>query len=84
VKTKTRGRVEIVQDENDKLTMRDDFFQLDELVDPYRITHFNDLEENSIFCITNNIFIGIDTDDVLNSSGHIQVDKDDDNEKINI
>jgi hypothetical protein len=35
VKTKFRGRVQVVQDGNDKVTTRDDIFQLDELVDPY-------------------------------------------------
>jgi hypothetical protein len=87
VKTKTRGHVEVVQDENDKLIMRDDVFQLGELVDPYRITPSNNLEENSIFCITNNFFVSVDANelnDVLSSNGHIQVDKDDDNDKINI
>ena len=49
MKTKTRGRVEIVQNENDKLIMGDDVFQLGELLDPYRVAHSNDLEENSIF-----------------------------------
>jgi len=35
VKTKFRGRVQVVQDGNDKVTTRDDIFQLDKLVDPY-------------------------------------------------
>jgi hypothetical protein len=56
VKTKPMGRVEFVQDENDGLTMRDDVFQLDELVDRYQVALSNDIEENSNFCITDNIF----------------------------
>jgi hypothetical protein len=56
-KTKLRGHVEVVQDGNDKLTMRNVIFELGELVDPYRVAPSNDLEENSDFGITNNIFL---------------------------
>jgi hypothetical protein len=35
VKTKSKGYVEVVQDDNDELTMGDDVFQFGELVDPY-------------------------------------------------
>jgi hypothetical protein len=49
VKTKLRGRVQVVQDCVDELTVRDDNFQLDEFVDPYRVASFDDLEENSKF-----------------------------------
>jgi hypothetical protein len=62
--TKSRGRVEVVQDRNDELTVGDDVFQLDELVDPYRVASSNDLEENSNFCITDNIFVDIDTEEL--------------------
>jgi hypothetical protein len=62
--TKPRGRVEVVQDRNDELTVGDDVFQLDELVDSYRVASSNDLEENSNFCITNNIFVDIDTEEL--------------------
>ena len=62
--TKPRGRVEVVQDRNDELTVGDDVFQLDELVDPYRVASSNDLEENSNFCITDNIFVDIDTEEL--------------------
>jgi hypothetical protein len=37
VKTKLKGRVEIVQDGNNELTIGDDVFQLCKLVDPYRV-----------------------------------------------
>ena len=36
MKTKPRGRVQVVQDGNDELIIGDIVFQLDELVDPYR------------------------------------------------
>ena len=49
MKTKLRGRVEVVQDDNNELTMRDDIFQLGELVDPYRVAPSNDLEKKLKF-----------------------------------
>jgi hypothetical protein len=45
------------------------------------------LEENSNFHIIVNIFVDVDAkelNDVLSFDGHIQVDKDDDNEEINV
>jgi hypothetical protein len=36
VKTKPTGRVEVIQDDNNELTLGDYVFQLDELVDPYQ------------------------------------------------
>jgi len=73
VKTKPRGHVKVVQDDNDQLNMGDDIFQLGELVDPYRVASSNDLEENSNFHIVENIFIDVDVEelnDSLSSSGH--------------
>jgi hypothetical protein len=64
VKTKPRGRVEVVQDGNDELIMGDDVFQLGELVDSYRVASSNDLEENSYFCIAENIFIDVDIEEL--------------------
>jgi len=49
VKTKLKGLVQVVQDGVDELIMRDDNFQLDEFVNPYRVASSNDLEENSKF-----------------------------------
>ena len=48
----------------------------------------NDLEQNSNFCITNNIFVDVDVDaeklnDIL-SSRYTHVDEDDDSDGINI
>jgi SepF-like predicted cell division protein (DUF552 family) len=51
--------------------MGDDVFQIGMLVDPYQVTSSNDLEENSNFCIAENIFIDVDIkelNDILNSS----------------
>ena len=87
VNTKPRGCVEVVQYKNDKLTMGDDVFQLGELVDPYQVPPSNDFKKNSNFHITNNIFVDVDTkklNNVLSSSGHPQVDEDDNSNEINI
>jgi len=73
VKTKPRGRVKVVQDDNDELNVGDDIFQLGELVNPYQVAPFNDLEENLNFHIVENIFINVDVEelnDSLSSSGH--------------
>jgi hypothetical protein len=62
--------------------MRDYVFQLDELVDPYRVTSSNDLEENLNFYVTKNTLVDIDVEelnDVLRTSRHTEVDEDNDN-----
>jgi hypothetical protein len=67
--------------------VRDDVFQLGELVDLYRVTSSNNLEENSNFYINDNIFVDVDIEklnDILSSIGHTQVDEDDDRNEINI
>jgi len=83
----------LVQDGNDELTVGDDVFQLDELVDLYRISSFNDLEETSNFHVVENTFVDIDVDvdvdveelyNILKTSRHTQVNEDDDNDEINI
>jgi len=49
LKTKPRGRVELVQDENEDTSVQDEFFQVSELVEPYRVAPLIDLEESSNF-----------------------------------
>jgi hypothetical protein len=56
VKTKHRGHVQVVQDGNDKVTMRDNVFQNHELIDTYRVTLSTNLEENLNFYIVENFF----------------------------
>jgi len=46
VKIKSKGRVKVVQDGNDELTIRNNVFQLGEFVDLYWVASSNDLEEN--------------------------------------
>jgi hypothetical protein len=51
VKTKLRGRVEVVQDGSNELIMGDDVHQLGELVYPYRVALSNDLEDVNAWLI---------------------------------
>ena len=60
MKTKLRSRFKVVKDGNDKITMRDDVFQLDKLIDPYRVTLFIELGENLNFHVTEHIYIDVD------------------------
>ena len=67
--------------------MGDDVFQLDELVNPYRVALSNYLEENSKFCIAENTFINVDIEelkDVLRTNKYTQVDEEDDRNEINV
>jgi hypothetical protein len=75
VKTKPRDRVQVVQEDNDELNVVDDVFQIDELVDAYRVAPSTNLEENLDFCLTENIFIDVDDqelNDILNQRASIQ------------
>jgi hypothetical protein len=56
VKTKHGGHVQVVQDGNDKVTMRDNVFQNHELIDTYRVILSTNLEENLNFYIVENFF----------------------------
>jgi hypothetical protein len=87
VKTKLRGRVQVVQDVNDEVTIEDDVFQLDELVDLYRVAPSTDLEENLNFHVAESIFVEVDADveklnDILKTNGYTKVDKDDEIDKL--
>ena len=85
LKTKLRGRVEVVQDENEDTNVIDEVFQASELVKPYRVAPSIDLEENSIFCVFDDSLVDVDVDAeelnaVLSStSGLENVDEVDDN-----
>jgi hypothetical protein len=51
------------------------------LVELYRVTPSINFEENSKFCVFDNIFIDVDVEElnvVLSSNGQAQVDEDDD------
>jgi len=80
-KIKLRGRVEFVQDENKGPSVRDEVFQVSELVETYRVAPSIDLEENLIFCVFDDNLIDIDVEElnvVLSSSGQANVDEDGD------
>jgi len=75
VKTKPRDRVQVVQEDNNELNVVDDVFQIDELVDAYRVAPSTNLEENLDFRLTENIFIDVDDqelNDILNQRASIQ------------
>jgi hypothetical protein len=73
MKTKLSGCVQVVHDGNHELTVGDDVFQLNKLIDPYRVVLFNDLEEKSIFCVAENTLVDADVkelNDFLRTSGY--------------
>jgi hypothetical protein len=51
LKIKPKGRVKVVQDENEDTSVIDEVFQASELVEPYRVAPSIDLEENLNFRI---------------------------------
>jgi hypothetical protein len=78
LKTKSRGRVEVVQDENEDTSVQDEVFQFSELVEPYRVAPSNELEENSNFHVFDDSLIDVDAEElnvVLSSSGQANVDE---------
>jgi hypothetical protein len=83
LKTKPRGRVEVVQDENEDTSVIDEVFQASELVEPYRVTPSIDLEENSNFHVFDDSLVDVDVEElnvVLSSTSAVQnVDEEDDN-----
>jgi len=82
LKTKPRGRLEVVQDENEDTSVIDEVFQASEVVKPYRVAPLIDLEENLNFRVFDDSLVDVDAEElnvVLNSSGLENVDKEDDN-----
>jgi hypothetical protein len=60
--------------------VRDEVFQVSELVEPYRVALSIDLEENSNFRVFDDSLVDIDAEElnvVLSSSGQANVDEDD-------
>jgi len=82
LKTKPRGRVKVVQDENEDTSVIDEVFQVSELVKPYRVAPSINLEENSNFHVFDDSLVDVDAEElnvVLSSSGLENVDEEDDN-----
>ena len=77
-KKKPRGRVEVVQDENEDTSVIHEVFQASELVEPYRVAPSIDLEENLNFRVFYDGLIDVDAEElnvVLSSSGLENVDE---------
>jgi len=64
LKTKPKGRVEVVQDDNEDTNVIDEVFQTSELVEPYRVAPSIDLEENSNFCVVNDSLVNVDGEEL--------------------
>jgi hypothetical protein len=78
LKTKPRGRVELVQDENEDTNVQDEVFQVSELVEPYRVAPSIDLEESSNFRVFDDSLVDVDAEElnvVLISSGQANVNE---------
>jgi hypothetical protein len=61
--------------------VRDEVFQVSELVEPYRVAPSIELEEKLIFCVFDDSLVNVDAEElniVLSSSGQANVDEDDD------
>ena len=83
LKSKPRGRVEVVQDKNEDPSVRDEVFQVSELVEPYRVNPSIDLEENSNFLVFDDSLVDVDAKElnvVLSSNGQANMDEDDDDD----
>jgi hypothetical protein len=83
LKTKPRGRVEVVQDENEDTSVIDEVFQASELVEPYRVAPSIDLEENLNFRVFDDSLVDVDAEElnaILSSTNAVHnVDEEDDN-----
>jgi hypothetical protein len=74
-----RSHVQVVEDGNDEVIREDDVFQIDELVNPYLVALFTELENPNFYAIENT-YIEVDVDElsvILNNSAHRKVDEDD-------
>jgi hypothetical protein len=60
LKTKPKGRVEVVQDENEDTSVIDEVFQASELVEPHWVAPSIDLEENLNFYVFNDSLVDVD------------------------
>jgi hypothetical protein len=81
LKTKPRGRVEVVHDENEDTSVRDEVFQVSELVEPHRVAPSIELEENSKFHVFDDSLVDMDAEElnfILSSSGQANIDEEND------
>jgi hypothetical protein len=81
LKTKPWGRVEVVQDENEDTSVRDEVFQVSDVVEPYRVAPSIELEENLNFHVFDDSLVDVDAEElnfILSSSGQANIDEEDD------
>jgi hypothetical protein len=64
LKTKPKGHVEVVQDENEDTSVQDEVFQVSEFVEPYRVASSIDLEENSNFRVFDDSLVDVDVEEL--------------------
>jgi hypothetical protein len=62
MKTKLSSHVQVVKDDNDEVTKRED--QLDELINSYRIGSSTKLEEDLNFHVTKNTYVCVDLNEL--------------------
>jgi len=60
LKKKPWGRVEVVQDENEDTSVRDEVFQVSKLVESYQVAPSIELEENSNFRVFDDNLVDVD------------------------
>jgi len=78
IKTEPRSQVQIVKDDNNDLIRGDDIFQIDKLIDQYRVALYTKLE-NSNFHITKNTYVDVNVDElnvILSTNEYWKVDDD--------
>ena len=78
IKTEPRSQVQIVKDDNNDLIRGDDIFQIDKLIDQYRVALYTKLE-NSNFHITKNTYVDVNVDElnvILSTNEYWKIDDD--------
>ena len=86
LKMKPRGHVEVVQDENEDISVEDDVFQVSELVKPYWFAPLIDLQENLNSHVFDNSLVNVDAKElnvVLSFIRQSQIDEENDDD-INV
>jgi hypothetical protein len=78
IKTEPRSQVQIVKDGNNDLIRGDDIFQIDKLIDQYRVALYTKLE-NLNFHITENTYVDVNVDElnvILSTNEYWKIDDD--------
>jgi len=78
IKTEPRSQVQNVKDGNSDLIRGDDIFQIDKLIDQYRVALYTKLE-NLNFHITENTYVDVNVDElnvILSTNEYWKIDDD--------